>query len=125
MGPNEEKRRKWREHLHQLQNSRLSGAAYCRLHGLPLKSLAYWKRVLVVTELTAVNTPPKSEPDAIVPNFEEITSLVPRTLPQAVTTQPSMGTLRVQVGGRFCIEVDGDFSPAVLGRLVRTLEQLT
>lgn len=116
--PNVEKRRLWKRHLLAVQGSGLSAAAYCRLHGLPYKSMVYWKRVLPGYELQAGPGPiPGSD-------FEEITALVLREPPQALATGPIAVSLRVEVGGRFRIEVAGDFSSCVFAKLVHTLEKL-
>ena len=42
----EAKRAHWREHVSAQGASGLSGAAYCREHGLPAQSFYRWKRVL-------------------------------------------------------------------------------
>lgn len=48
----------WRPHLAAWNGSGLSQAAYCRRHGLSIKSFAYWRRRLRRTEGVA---------DALVP----------------------------------------------------------
>ena len=116
--PNEERRRLWKSHLLAVQESALSAAAYCRLHGLSYKSLSYWKRVLPISEVQTEHGP---VPDS---DFEEITALFPCALPRSMATGPKADPLRVEVGGRFRIEVAGDFSPDVFAKLVRTLEGL-
>ena len=114
----EGKRRLWRQHIQAVQGSGLSAAAYCRLHGLSYKSMTYWKRVLPES---VAQTEHSSVLDI---DFEEITAIVPCVLPQAMAADQSVAPLRVKVGGRFRIEVAGDFSPVVFAKLVRTLEEL-
>ena len=57
----------------------------------------------------------------------ETTVIVPvawGTKPAVAPAQPtSASALRVTVG-RYCVHVDGDFAPEVLGKLVQTLEVL-
>jgi len=107
----------WRQHLQAVPDSGLSAAAYCRLHGLSYKSFVYWKRVLPGG---VVQTEYNSAPDS---DFEEITAIVPCTLPQARAADRGFAPLRVEVGGRFRIEVAGDFSATVFAKLIRTLEE--
>ena len=116
--PREEKRRLWLEHIQAAQGSGLSAAAYCRLHGLSYKSFVYWKRVLSESALQAEHS------SVLETDFEEITAIVPCALPRAIVADQGFASLRVEVGGRFRIEVQGDFSPAVFAKLVRTLEAL-
>jgi hypothetical protein len=116
--PREEKRQFWRQHILAVPGSGLSAAAYCRLHGLQYKNFVYWKRVLpgavVQMEYSSV----------LESDFEEITAIVPCGLPRTMTADLGFTALRVEIGGRFRIEVAGDFSPVVFAKLVRTLEEL-
>ena len=116
--PHEEKHRLWRQHILAVQGSDLSAAAYCRLHGLSYQSFAYWKRVL---PWAAIQTEHSS---VLESDFEEITAIVPCALPRTVAADQGLTPLRVEVGGRFRIEIAGDFSPAVFAKLIRTLEEL-
>ena len=116
--PREEKRRLWRHHIQAVQGTDLSAAAYCRLHGLSYQSFVYWKRVLP----EAVDQTEHST--ALESDFEEITAIVPCALPLAMAANQGFAPLRVEFGGRFRIEVAGDFSPVVFAKLVRTLEEL-
>jgi len=116
--PQEEKRRLWQRHILAVQESDLSAAAYCRLHGLSYQSFAYWKRVLPGSlDQTEHNSVVESD-------FEEITAIVPCALPRAVAADQGFSPFRVEVGGRFRIEVAGNFSSVVFAKLVRTLEEL-
>lgn len=114
----EEKRRLWQRHIQTMRRSGLSAAAYCRLHGLPYKNYVYWKRVLPEFAVETEDGP------VLESDFEEITSIVPHEQPPGMFTGPIAAPLRVEVGGRFCIEVAGDFSPVVFAKVVRTLEAM-
>lgn len=114
----QEKRRLWQQHILALPGSGLSAAAYCRMHGLSYKSFAYWKRVL------AVNASEAAQHCVHESDFEEITTVVSCAISRKMETDQSVAALRVEVGGRFRIEVAGDFSPVVLAKMVRTLEAL-
>jgi len=118
ISPREEKRQLWRQHLQAVPDSGLSAAAYCRLHGLSYKSFVYWKRVLPGAVVQMEHN------SVLESDFEEITAIVPCGLPRTIPADRGFTPLRVEVGGRFRIEVAGDFSPVVFAKLVRMLEEL-
>lgn len=45
----------WRPHVSAWRGSGLSQAAYCRRHGLDVKRLAYWQRVLDESQAPATS----------------------------------------------------------------------
>lgn len=102
-----EQRTNWQQHIDEWQRSGLSQQDYCRIHGIALATFGYWRRKLKRNE-----------------------SAKPRFYPLVVSTEKDAeiishenSGLRVLLG-RFAIEIGDQFSPAVLQRLVTTLEQL-
>lgn len=98
---NEEKRKFWEEQLQEWKSSGLSQADYCRRQGLSIKSFGYWKRRLSAGNLSL--------------------SLVEVRAFHAVCS-PSK-PLKLEVGGRFGIEIDRDFDAETLHRLLKVLER--
>lgn len=97
----------WQQHIDEWQRSGLSQQDYCRSHGISLASFGYWRRKL------KRNDPAK-------PRFYPLVVSAERDA--GITSDENSG-LRVLLG-RFAIEIGDRFSPAVLQRLVSTLEQL-
>ena len=105
--PLPERRRFWRVHVEAWRQGSLSQAEYCRQERLPLASFVYWKSKFGKTE-TASRQP------SLVPVPVQLTSV------RSSCTPP----LRLCVDDRFRIEIGGNFSPAVLEKLIQTLTHL-
>ena len=99
----------WRQHLTEWSGSGMSQAEYCRRSGISLSSFHYWKRRLD-------RRTPSTKDRAIVAVPFPISSS-PVSLPQK--------PLMLHVGSCFRIEIDQDFCPEVLEKLVVTLERLS
>jgi len=103
------KRTNWQQHIDEWQRSGLSQQDYCRNYGIALATFGYWRRKLKTDE---------SERPRFYP-------LVVSTEADAKRASPDHPGLRLVLGDhRFAIEIGDQFSPAVLQRLVTTLEQL-
>lgn len=101
-----DKKQYWRKHVASWRESNLSQVEYCRLNDLSIKNFGYWKR----KESKAVSVHPRFFP------------LVAAGIgPMALRT--SALQLNIQEK-RFSIEIDEDFSPMLLRRLITTLEQV-
>ncbi len=110
----------WRAHLRTWRVSGLSQAAYCRLHGLSLKSMNYRNRTLSLDF-------PAEEGDSSTTGNTKATpaiTFVPVPLPRGPAGVGAFAPLQVVLGERLRIRVDGDFDPALLMKLIRTLEAL-
>jgi hypothetical protein len=98
-----QRRKFWKEHLRQWQESGLSQAGYCRSHGLSDKSFVYWKkRVLPSGGLVSLVEVPRLQPMAVL---------------------PSRRPLRLMLGNRYGIEIERGFDEETLDRLLRVLEE--
>lgn len=110
----------WRAHLHAWRGSGLSQAAYCRLHGLSLRAMRYRKRTL------SLDVPAEHDGTTLAsqPGKDPGVTFVPVLLPRSPAGVEAVVPLQVVLGKRIRIQVDGDFDPALLAKLVRTLEAL-
>jgi transposase-like protein len=110
----------WRGLVDAWRGSGLSLAAYCKKVGISQSTLAQWARRFE-REDAAANTTATAD-DAPGPH------VVPVSWSQIAGAQVDHGEanapLRLHVAQRFQIEIDADFCPRTLTRLVQTLEQL-
>lgn len=115
MNPNIEsrqdrKRATWQKHIEAWQQSGLSQQSYCQENGIALATFGYWRRKLKRDH---------SEKPLFFP------LVVSAGEPSASEACSYKTSLRVVLGdNRFAIEIDDSFSPAVLQRLIVTLEEL-
>ncbi len=98
----------WRAHIRAWEKAGISQANYCRQYGLSPKSFTYWKGRL------------RSQPEAV--SFYQVATT--DHFANRLKRQPMPGALNLLMGDRFCIEVNDDFSPAVLRKLVHALEKV-
>ena len=96
----------WRSRVAEWSGSGLSQAEYCRRSGIALSTFQLWKRRL--------------KPQ--VPSVEERSIVFP--LP-SVPVSPAQKPLILHVGSCFHVEIDGDFCPSILEKLITPLEQLS
>lgn len=101
------KRKFWQIHIRACEDSGLSQREYCRQHSLALSTFGYWRRKIK-----------RSITDQ--PRFYPLT--IP-TLASSATDKDT-GIAFYLKEKRFRIEVDVNFSPALLKKLVTTLEQM-
>jgi transposase-like protein len=107
----------WRERIAAYAASGLSLEAFCRREGNSSSAMRLWQRRLYGGEEVDLG----AQTPAIVPVAQEVVTAA-LALPDAARTA---SPLRVHVGGRFQIDIAGDFVAPVLVKLLRTLEQLT
>ncbi len=98
----------WREHVVNWRTSGMTQAAYCRDAGVSGKSFGYWKRRLE-------QYPPPFSLPVVAIDWSDVVGPSPT---------PSPAPLRLCLGSRFAVEINGDFCSPVLEKLVRTLEGL-
>ena len=98
----------WRAHISAWEKAGISQADYCRQYGLSPKSFTYWKGRL--------------KPQVKGVSFYQIATT--GHFAHRIGGQKIPGALNLLIGDRFCIEINDDFSPAVLRKLVHTLERL-
>ncbi len=97
---------RWRRHIESCKHSGLSQEAYCRQHGISKSTLGYWKR--------------RFERDAAYGD-------IPTVVPVPMHFNPERGPcepLQLHIGERYRIEIRENFNPALLKKLLRTLERL-
>lgn len=97
----------WEKHIQACANSGLSQREYCRQHSLALSSFGYWRR-------------------KIKNNITDEPRFYPLTIPTTPSSEAGTGTsIAFHLNEeRFRIEVNEDFSPVLLKKLVTFLEQL-
>lgn len=100
----------WQEHIHSWEKSGTTQSSYCRENLLSLATFGYWRRKC---SLKAIPEQP--------PKFFPLSVKLP--VPERQGAVLNVVRLILQ-DRRFLIEVEGDFSPSTLQRLVTTLEQL-
>jgi len=98
--------RHWQAHVTAQKQSGLSRAEYCRQHQLSYHAATYWNRKF--------SKPPRNR-----------TTLVPVTFASSIKINPVpmvRSVLKVILPNKIAVEVDDDFSPTVLTKLLATLE---
>ena len=102
----------WREHVAAWHRSGLGQSVYCRQEGISKSSLGLWIRRLA-----------REQGDA--PALPVIVAVAPEQFAPVMSDMcPELAPLRLHVGGRFRVDVTGDFAAPVLLKLLRTLERL-
>lgn len=102
----------WQAHIAAWKTSGLSQQVYCRNNHLAVATFGYWRRKLNLL-VEKQNNKPRFYPLAIA---------APK---QAASTPKFENTIRLSLDDkRFVIEIDDEFSPATLQRLILALEQL-
>ncbi|MCA1742754.1 MAG: IS66 family insertion sequence element accessory protein TnpB [Desulfonatronovibrio sp.] len=95
----------WAEHLRKQKQSGLSKIGYIRKHGLSKHAFYYWSK-----KLDSENRPQNS----IVPLGIKLIQ------PRQCDYQP----ISIHVSNRFKLDIAGDFDPVIVGKLVKTLEEI-
>ncbi len=104
----EQKRAFWKRHIESWRTSGMRQVDYCRRHDLKGHQFAYWKKRFVRTDAGLTFVPLKNIPFA--PKRRAILQ---------------SGALRLHVNNDFMIEIDPDFSPDLLSRVITTLQRLS
>jgi hypothetical protein len=99
-----QKRKFWKNHVAQWQQSGLSQRAYCRTHGLRAGHFYYWRRRML--------SPPK-----------EI-SFLPVALPESVTSRQKACAVRIHAPNGFIVELDRPHDPQDVQQLVSMVAAL-
>lgn len=103
------KRTRWQHRIQTWSESGLSQKSYCQANGIALATFSYWRRKLKDAQPERAKFYP-----ILVPPGEPFTSEDEKGKP-----------LRLVLGEqRFVVEIEESFSPALLQKLVTTLEQL-
>ena len=108
------KRELRRRHIEQWSRSGSTQAEYCRRHKLSTKSFTYWKgrfRELGIVDMTTR----QKEPVRFVPV---------EVRPEAELATDNSPELVLQMDG-YRIEIREGFNPAALGKVLRTIQELT
>lgn len=100
-----EKRAFWKNHFENWKSSGQTQAAYCRQNNLKSRALTYWKKKFQ-------NKKPESQ---LVP----VNLQAPIQVMREKETSPA---LKLSVKNRFEVEIGDNFSPVVLEKLLRVLE---
>jgi hypothetical protein len=108
----EARRRQWERHIREWRESGLSQAEYCRRYRLKPHRMIYWRKRI------------PDEPSTENPADKSLVEVFPhQTLNQFKSDEPS-ALLHLIISNRFRIEVQTDFDPSALRRLILTLETL-
>ena len=136
------RRQRWERHVSAWIQSGLSKREYSRKHQLNPKSLSYWCRrakagvlhpsVVASGPPSRVASPPSREASASLSaspsakNAPRVTfaQISGGLLGQASRPTQGRGGLSLFLGRRFRLVIPPDFSPAVLAKVIRTLEGL-
>jgi len=97
----------WQAHITAQKKSGLSRAEYCRQHQLSYHAATYWNRRLSKTT-------------------SQKTTLVPVTFASSIKIDSAPATrsvLKVILPNKIAVEVDDNFSPTTLTKLLMTLER--
>jgi hypothetical protein len=97
----EERTLHWREIIEQQESSGLSGAGFCREHGIHLSRFYHWRRRLHQDRLGG---------------FLEL-----RVQPPSSTPRPSTSGVLIHLNPALCIELAPDFDASTLLRAVHVL----
>lgn len=105
---------KWRPLIKEWSHSGLRISAFCRQRGIPDSAFTYWKRQIPLRDQQRQADRAASEASRNAMQF----------LPVRVLESESgaSGSLEVVLRGGRLLRVGGDFDPAILEKLVATLE---
>lgn len=103
---NEQKRRKWEEHIVGWEESGITQAEYCRIHDLNAGQFTYFKSRLK-------RKSDNSSPVAVQINPDMLQ-------PETACRSP----LRLNLENGLQIEIKNDFDPSLLAALIRTVRML-
>ena len=95
----------WQAHLKSWVSSGLSRAEYCRQQNISYHAFKYWEKKLLVKKSST-------------PAFVSVPAV---RIEQSFLSSDESAKLRVDIRGRYRIEVYDDFSPVTLSRLISTL----
>ena len=109
------KERKWAKIVAEWRASGQAGTAFCRQRHLPVSSFRYWLKELAEREKKRKPTREKKR----LAKASRTVSFVPARL---VETPPTVGDFEIVLRGGRSLRVQGDFEPALLRKLVATLE---
>ena len=100
----EYKRKIWSERIASWKQSSLSQRAYCEQHQLVLCTFCYWRSRLKAQEV-------------------EVRTASPRFIPVTLK-QSSHAAMVLKINDRHSIEINADFDPEFLGKVVRAVQQI-
>lgn len=99
-----QKRKLWKRHIEECGRSGGSQAEYCRMHKLSAKSFTYWKRRF--RQKSAV-------------------SFVPVQVQPEIQGAADMSSVVVLCKDGYRIEIEENFKPETLGKVLRTIRELS
>jgi hypothetical protein len=108
----------WESHLKNWEKSGIKQSEYCRSNNLNYSMFHYWKRKLYKSLILGSSAKLVQINNTLV---SENNSLEKSPTFGLCTRRPS---LRLWVGRDYCIDVDEDFSVAVLNRLLQSLRRI-
>ena len=111
VGTKSEKEKFWQEHIAEWKASGLSQRVYCQRNLLALATFGYWRHKLKLQ--IGKSDKPRFYPLAVAGPY------------QAARPQKGGNSLHLLLDeNRFIIEIDDEFSPSTLQRLILALEQI-
>jgi hypothetical protein len=106
--------RRWRPVVEEWQRSGQEIAAFCRQRHLPISSVKFWKKEL-----------PLRDQKRQARRAAEASRSAMRLLPVRVVDSPQVaaGSVELVLQGGRVLRIGGDFNPAILQKLIATLEE--
>jgi len=109
-----QKREFWQGHCQAWKSSGLRLKEYCQQHELSISAFGYWRRKFGQ----------KRKPVIVPVNLPVPFQAGLQETPHSLVGPAPLSPLMVHVGGRFVVELGGDFDPVVLEKLVVSLEHI-
>jgi hypothetical protein len=95
----------WQQLIRNWKTSGLSQKQFCQRESLALSTFSYWKRKIETPETEKIK-------------------FYPLSVPSPITQQADSGLLLLIGKKRYAIELNEEFSPTALKKLISALEQL-
>ncbi len=109
------KERKWAKIIAEWRISSQAGTAFCRQRHLKDSTFRYWLKTLAEREK-------KREPARAKKQRAKASRTLSFVPARLVETPPTVGDFEIVLRGGRSLRVQGDFEPALLRKLVETLE---
>lgn len=110
--------KKWSQVLEEWRPTGLDGAAFCRERGLSVSAFRYWKQEIARRQRR------RQAQRAAAEASRNAMRLVPVRLLEPTTGGPAPAPVEIVLRGGRVVRIGSDFDPAMLEKLVGTLEAI-